>query len=85
MNAPSYERASIALILSELRLPTIGRLWAEFAERNDKEGWPAARFLAALLEHETAKRAKRRIERHRDESQLDPRKTPASFQFEAAP
>jgi len=85
MNAPTYEPARIALMLGELRLPTIGRLWAEFAERNDKEGWPAARFLAALLEHEIAERAKRRIQRHRDESQLDPTKTLASFEFDAVP
>ena len=85
MNAPTYEPARIAMMLNELRLPTIGRLWAEFAQRNDKEGWPAARFLAALLEHETAERAKRRIQRHRDESQLDPSKTLASFEFDAVP
>ena len=47
-------------MLSELRLPTIGRLWSEFAERSDKESWPAARFLGGLLEHELAERAKRR-------------------------
>ena len=41
-----------ALMLTELRLPTIGRLWSEFAERSDKEAWPASRFLGALLEHE---------------------------------
>ena len=40
-----------ALMLNELRLPTIKRLWPEFAERSDKEGWPAARFLATLAEH----------------------------------
>jgi DNA replication protein DnaC len=85
MNAPTYEPARIALMLNELRLPTIGRLWAEFAQRNDKEGWPAARFLAALLEHEIAERAKRRIQRHRDESQLDPTKTLASFEFALVP
>ena len=79
MNAASCEPARIALMLSELRLPTIGRLWSQFAERSDQEGWPAARFLGALLEHELAERAKRRTERHRAESQLDPTKTLASF------
>ena len=85
MNAAAFEPARIALMLNELRLPTIGRLWPEFAERSDKEGWPASRFLAALLEHELAERAKRRIERHRAESQLDPTKTLASFDFAAVP
>ena len=81
MNAPSYEPGRAALMLSELRLPTIRRLWPQFAERSDKEGWPAARFLGGLLEHELAERAKRRIEGHRAESQLDPTKTLASFEF----
>ena len=85
MNAPTYEPSRTALMLNELRLPTIARLWPEFAERSDKEGWPAARFLAALLEHELAERAKRRIERHRAESRLDPTKTLASFDFSAVP
>lgn len=74
-----------ALMLNELRLPTIGRLWAEFAQRSDKESWPASRFLGGLLEHELAERAKRRIDRHRTESQLDPTKTLASFDFAEVP
>lgn len=75
MTAPSQDAARNALMLTELRLPTIGRLWPEFAERSDKEGWPAARFLGGLLEHELAERAKRRIERHRAEWLLDVTKT----------
>ncbi len=74
-----------ALMLTELRLPTIGRLWAEFAERSDKEAWPASRFLGALLEHELAERAQRRIDRHRAESQMDVTKTLASFDFAEVP
>jgi DNA replication protein DnaC len=85
MNAPTYEPARLALMLRELRLPTIARLWLEFAQRSDKESWPAARFLATLLEHEIAERAKRRIERHRDDSHLDPTKTLASFDFAIVP
>ncbi|NDH54646.1 MAG: transposase, partial [Betaproteobacteria bacterium] len=81
MTAASYEPGRNALMLTELRLPTIGRLWPEFAERSDKESWPATRFLGALLEHELAERAKRRTERHRVESQLDMTKTLASFDF----
>ncbi|MFN3566748.1 MAG: IS21-like element helper ATPase IstB [Burkholderiaceae bacterium] len=75
----------MALMLNELRLPTIARLWQQFAERADQEGWPAARCLGNLLEHEVAERAKRRIERHRAESQLDPSKTLASFDFAQVP
>ena len=85
MTAPTDEPARNALMLTELRLPTMGRLWSEFAERSDQEGWPAGRFLGALLEHELAERAKRRLERHRLESQLDPTKTLASFEFAELP
>ena len=38
--------ARIELLLSELRLPAMKLMWAKFAEQSDKEGWPAARFLA---------------------------------------
>src|SRR5450759_5856317 len=85
MSTSSFEPARNALMLTELRLPTIGRLWPEFAQRSDKESWQASRFLAALLEHEVAERGKRRIERHRAESQLDPTKTLASFDFATVP
>ena len=85
MSAPSFEPARNALMLNALRLPTMGRLWTEFAQRSDKEGWPAGRFLSGLLEHELAERAKRRIERHRAESQLDTTKTLASFAFAEVP
>ncbi len=72
-------------MLAELRLPTIHRLWPAFAERADQEGWPAARFLASLVEHELAERVTRRIERHRLESRLPPEKTLATFDFAAIP
>ena len=85
MSAPSFEPARLALMLTELHLPTIGRLWPQLAERSDKEGWPAGRYLGGLLEHELAERAKRRIERHRAESKLDPTKTLATFDFAEVP
>ena len=45
------DNARLTLILNELRLPAIKQGWPPFAERSDKEGWPAARFLATLAEH----------------------------------
>lgn len=85
MNALTFDAGRLALMLNELRLPTIARLWPEFAQRSDKEGWQAARLLGALVEHELAERAKRRIERHRAESHLDPTKTLESFDFGLVP
>ncbi|CAN7744723.1 IS21-like element helper ATPase IstB [Paraburkholderia hospita] len=83
--AANYDAARLGLMLNELRLPTIGRLWPDFAQRSDKEGWQATRLLGALLEHELAERVKRRIERHRVESHLDPTKTLDTFDFSVVP
>ena len=75
----------LSLMLTELRLPSIKQLWQTFAERSDREGWTAARFLAALAEHELAERDRRRIQRHLQEARLLPGKTLASFDFSAVP
>jgi DNA replication protein DnaC len=79
------DAARLGLLLGDLRLPAIKHIWPSFAERADKEGWPAARFLAALAEHELAERARRRIERHLAEARLPPGKTLDSFDFNAVP
>ena len=60
-------------------------VWPQFAEQADKEGWPAARFLAAIAEHELAERGRRRIERHLAEARLPPGKTLDTFDFDAVP
>jgi DNA replication protein DnaC len=75
----------LTLILNDLRLPGIKQTWPDMAARSDKEGWPAARFLAALAEHEIAERDRRRIERHLGEAKLPPGKTLDSFAFDAVP
>ena len=81
--AHPVDTARIELFLSELRLPAIKQVWAQLAEQSDKEGWPAARFLAALAECEIADRGRRRIERHLAEARLPIGKTLNSFDFEA--
>src|SRR5690242_19359777 len=85
MNAIAIETTRLPLLLHELRLPAIARLWPEFAERADKDGWPAARFLSALAELELAERGRRRVERHLVESRLPPGKTLDNFDFAAVP
>jgi len=79
------DEARLGIMLTELRLPTIKTLWPQFAEVADREGWPAARFLAAIAEHELAERANRRIGRHLAEAHLPPGKTLDTFAFEAVP
>ena len=79
------DTARLPLLLTEMRLPAIGRLWAEMAERSDREGWPAARFLSTIAELEIAERARRRVERHLLEARLPPDKTLDGFDFTHVP
>jgi DNA replication protein DnaC len=79
------DTARLALLLAELRLPAVKLVWADLAAQADKEGWPAARFLAVLAEHEMAERSRRRIERHLAEAKLPSGKTLDTFDFEAVP
>ena len=81
----AVDAARVELLLSELRLPAIKLMWAGLAARADKEGWPAARFLAALAEQEVADRGRRRIERHLASARLPAGKTLETFDFNAVP
>ena len=83
--ADPTDAARVELLLTELRLPAAKLVWADVAAQADKEGWPAARFLAALAEHEMAERTRRRIERHLAEARLPPGKTIDTFDFDAVP
>lgn len=85
MSNPATDAGRLTLMLGELRLPTITRVWPRLAETADREGWPAARFLSALTEHELADRARRRIERHLADARLPPGKTLDGFDFNAVP
>jgi DNA replication protein DnaC len=81
----TIDAARVELLLSELRLPSMKAIWPKLAAQSDKEGWPAAKFLAALAEHETADRSRRRFERHLLDARLPAGKTLAAFDFEAIP
>jgi DNA replication protein DnaC len=83
--ADPVDAARVELLLAELRLPALKFVWADLAAQADKEGWPAARFLAALAEHEMAERGRRRIERHLTEARLPIGKTLDTFDFEVVP
>ena len=79
------DAARIELLLGELRLSGVKLVWAALAATADKEGWPAARFLAALAEQEMVERGRRRFERHFEEARLPPGKTLDAFDFAAVP
>src|SRR5215470_8084320 len=83
--ANPIDAARVELLLSELRLPGVKAIWPRLAAQSDKEGWPAARFLAALAEQEVAYRSRRRIERHMAEARLPAGKTLATFDFDSIP
>jgi hypothetical protein len=71
MSAIQVNTTRLPLLLHELPLPAIARLWPE---RADEEGWPAARFLSALAELEIAERGRRRTVRNLAEAHLLPSK-----------
>lgn len=79
------DAARIDLLLGELRLSGIKLIWTALAATADKEGWPAARFLAALAEQEMVERSRRRFARHLEEARLPPGKTLDAFDFDAVP
>jgi DNA replication protein DnaC len=79
------DTARLPLLLTELRLPSVARLWPAITEQADRDGWPAARTLAALFEHEIAERAQRRTQRHLLEARLPVGKTLDTFDFTAVP
>ena len=81
----AVDTAQLDLMFTELRMPSAKAMWRQLAERADKEGWPAARLLAALGEQEIADRARRRFERHLAEAKLPPGKTLANFEFDLVP
>ena len=56
-STPTIDTARLPTLLIQLRLPTVGRLWRAIAETADRESWPAAKTLAALMEHEIAERS----------------------------
>jgi DNA replication protein DnaC len=60
-------------------------MWANLAAQADKEGWPAARFLAALAEHEVADRGRRRIERAPCRRQAASRQNPRHLRLQRCP
>lgn len=85
MSARAIDVHALPTMLTALRLPSFHRHWHALAERADKEGWPAARFLAALAEIELAERDTRRIRRHLLEANLPAGKTLATFDVKVIP
>lgn len=75
------EKAVLPLLLEELRLPTIKRLWEDVATEANGKGWSAPQYLAHLCEQEITERHRRRLSRHLTEAQLPRSKTMESYDF----
>jgi DNA replication protein DnaC len=84
MNADA-DAARLPILLTELRLPTLKRMWETISAQSDREGWSATRLLSTLFDLEMAERAQRRLARHRDESQLPADKRLETFDFAPLP
>ena len=82
---PTADEVKLGLMFSQLRLPSMKQMWPSFAERSDREGWPAAQLLGALAELELAEREQRRIARHLKQARLVPGKSLESFDFNSVP
>jgi DNA replication protein DnaC len=80
---PTIDTARLPVLLTQLRLPTVARLWQALTATADRESWPAAKTLAELMEHEVAERARRRTARHLLEARLPAGKTLDCFDFTA--
>lgn len=81
MNRKEIAKSKIPLMLKELFLPAFGKLWEDYSEQADSEGWGSAHFLAMLCEQELNGRDSRRLQRHLKESGLSKGKTLSSFNF----
>jgi DNA replication protein DnaC len=75
------DKAVLPLLLGQLRLPTMKRLWERIAEEAESKGWPGPKYPSNLCEHEVADRDRRRLDRYMTEAQLPKGKSLESYDF----
>lgn len=79
------EAAILPLLLKQLRLPTMSRLWKELNKEAVQHGWTPLRYLTALCEHEISHRDSRKLARYMTEAQLPRSKSMETFDFTVVP
>jgi len=79
------EEAKLPVLLKNLKLSAMGRLWNPMAEEAMKEGWNHPRFLSSLCEHEVEERYQKRTARYLKLSGLPAGKSLATFDFSHTP
>lgn len=70
---------ALALMLRELKLPTIAKAAEEIASKAEREGWTFGHYLRHLATLEVEERRRRRIERFQRDSDLPSEKTLATL------
>ena len=75
------DTAVLPLLLTQLHLPTMKRLWEGAAAEAEGKGWSGPKYLSYLCEHEIMDRERRRLGRHMAEAQLPRGKTLESYDF----
>ena len=76
---------TLPVLLKQLRLSTIARLWEPLLCRAQEEHWNPAQYLATLCEQEINERYSRRIARFTKESRLPVGKSLETFNFKHTP
>ena len=72
---------SLPLLLKELRLTEMGKIWQSLSDKAIREAWDPAQFLAELCELETNHRYENRLKRLLKESQLPTGKQLNQYDF----
>lgn len=78
-------KATLPVMLKDLRLPTFLTFWEGIGHQADVDGWGSARYLATLCENEIQARNTRQMARKLKESGLVPSKSLATFDFGHVP
>ena len=79
------ETAVLSMLLKQLHLPTMSSLWEGLNKEAVQQGWPPARYLTALCEHELSHRDNQRLKRNMANAKLPRGKSLATFDFSAVP
>ena len=79
------ESAVLPLLLKQLKLPTMSRLWEDLNKEAIQEGWSPTHYLKILCEHEMSHRESQRLDRHMREAELPRGKSFATFDFNVVP
>ena len=79
------EKTLLPMLLKQLRLPTVNRLWKSESQKAIEQGWTPTHYLMILCEYELSDRNNRRLARHMLEAKLPRGKTLETFDFKVAP